>query len=181
MKNIFGMRIACEKASYSMRNVSDRNFYYCSFDNGKYYLWLNLNNKIGNCPYAFGFDKYADYFGDKGEKDSESWSIDLEPTKSLNEFYKIAKLIKTSKLKTKKDFVRLLKNYLEKDLFFPSSGPNTNKYYANAKFKRCGVAYITDFKVICPCTLCAEDRFSNVNNYNYAAKELLAFSNGTLF
>lgn len=142
---------------------------------------MNLNTSIGNCPYAFGFDKYADYFGDKGERDVESWSIGLEPTRSLKEFYKIAKLIKTSKLKTKEDFVQLLKDYLEKDLFFPSSGPHTNKYYVNKKFARSGVSYMTDFQVVCPCALCTENRFEGVNKNNYDTKELLAFSNGALF
>ena len=181
MNNLFGMRIDSQKASFSTRDKTNRNFYYCSFDDEKYCLWLNLNTRVGNCLYAFGIDKYADYFGDKGERDIESWSINLEPTKSLKDFYKVAKLIKTSKSKTKEDFVQLLRDHLEKDLFFPLSGPHTNKYYAGKKFERFGVSYATDFQVICPCALCVEDRFKRVNNSNYDTKELLAFSNGTLF
>lgn len=181
MKSVFGMRVSFQRASYSTRAVTDRNFYYCSFDDGKYYLWLNLNTEVGSCPYAFGFDKYADHFGDKGEVDTEAWSIQLEPTKSLKEFFKIAKLIKTSNLKTKQEFQQLLKDYLEKDLFFPLSGPHTNKYYANKTFARSGVGYITDFEVVCPCDLCVEDRFKSINNCNYDAKELSAFSSGKLF
>lgn len=181
MENVFGIRVGCRSASYFTRSIIDRNFYYCSFDNNRYYLWLNLNTSVGNCPYAFGFDKYADHFGDKGKADFEAWSIKLEPTKSLFEFFKIAKLIKTSNLKTKEDFVKLLKDYLEKDLFFPPDGPHTNKYYANKRFAKFGVSYATDFQVICPCKLCAEDRFKCASNENYSAKELSAFSNGTLF
>lgn len=149
-------------------------FYICVF-NDVYVLYLNLNCNVGYCKYFFEFRKWADHYNEYGRgRDAEDFSIRLEPIKNIVDFYKIAQLIKKSNLKTEEEYRLLLKDYLEKTIYFPDS---------NLIFSRSGVGYCGFDDLQCLCPLCKEDRLKKQGMSETMTKYISRnnFQSGRLF